>query len=212
MFIQKPPVIPARHRNRIRDFIFVGGLQRHAHDFFGIKLDGAVCKRLAHRLQRGVVHLARAGIRSLRRRERINHQVNRSHVLADHFRGGALDFVREGVAVEARGKQTIAFRERMQSDGVVVARRRGLVAFGQPLEKHAQRLRSVAPGRRDARREAIAGGRADDQHIFRRVLACGNFPFYSRNPPLNVAAATFWMGIHTDEAARAALDGLKWHK
>src|ERR1039457_6509690 len=99
----------------------------------------------------------------------------------------------------------------MKCDCVVVARGRGLVAFRWPLEKYSQGLRAVAPCRRDARCEAIACGRANDEHVLRAGLAAGNFSAHAVDPALDIAAASLRMSIHTDKAARAALDDLLWH-
>src|ERR1700687_5740611 len=92
-----------------------------------------------------------------------------------------------------------------------MARGRRLVTFGRPLKKHAQGLRAVAPRRRDARRQTVAGGRADHQYVLRSGLACGNFPTHPFNPLSDVAAASFRMRVYTNEAARAALDDLLRH-
>ncbi len=211
-FHPQAPIVTAHYGHGVGDFLFVGGRQDHIGDFLRVQFDGAAGEDLADGLERGTVDRAGARVGALGRSQAVDHEIQRRQAFTHDGQGLPFALVGKGVTVDAGGKQGIALGPFVKRDGVVVAGASGFFAVRRPLEEDAERVRAATPGGGDARRQSIAGGGADDQHVARRapgqgIDAAGDLG----NLPFDVAAAALGMGVDADEAARAALDHLFRH-
>ncbi len=75
-----------------------------------------------------------------------------------------LDLVGKGVAVDALRIEAGGVRGVFEGGGVVPAGAAGAPFLGRFLEENAEGRRVAAECRRDARRQAVPGGGADDEH------------------------------------------------
>ena len=200
------PVLPAHHGDGVFDLLLGRRLDGGLDDGVLVGVDRGGGVRRADRLQRRALHFAGGGQLAYRRGQRIDHQVH----LAAHFRLDQLDhlgarLVGERIAVDRLAVQAGFLRELVERGRVVPARGAGLLLAAGLLEEHAQRVRAETERRADPRRQAVAAGCTDHQHLLRSVVA---HALRARGGDLvtHVELAAERMGGGADEAADFGMD------
>ena len=196
------PVLASHDRHGFVDLRLCGCLDRCCAHRSVAQIDGLSRKRRPDGLEARSVRDTCSGIRALGRCEAVDDQVHLAHRLFDYLRDLLLGLVGESVAVDAARPQPVALGSLMQGNAVVVAGACGAPPSRRLFEEHAQRVAPQAPAGRDARRQAVAGRRSQDQDIAqasrrpRRHAAP-----HMRDLPFHVPGAPRWMGVHANEAS-----------
>ena len=144
------------------------------------------------------------------RGQAVDDEVERPEIPADALDRLLPDGVRERVAVDRAGAQPLGPSEAQDRRSVVIARGRGLLVGGRPLEKDAERPHALGKRGRDPGGQAIARGGADDQGVaasgrWRRLRPC---PAHLQGDGLGTAGR---MSVDADETSQARRDDFERH-
>src|SRR3954468_10320218 len=104
------------------------------------------------------------------RRERVDDDIDWTHITCDHGQRLLFDIVREGIAIDIARIKTGGARGLGDGDGIVPARCCGTAFLGGSLKKDAESCRSRAECGGDARGETEASGGPDDQDVLWAAL------------------------------------------
>ncbi|OQB93388.1 MAG: hypothetical protein BWX86_01671 [Verrucomicrobia bacterium ADurb.Bin122] len=208
------PIFTAHDGDGVVDLGLRGRVDGDEADLTLVGIDGLVGVGLSDGLEHGLVYGAGLGMRAARRGERIDHEVDRAHVAADDFEGLALQVVGKGVAVEIGGVEAGCAGGVGKCNRVVPAGGGGAVFFGGTFEKDAEGLGPGTEGGRDARGQAVTGGRANHEDVLGTALD-GALTLHVIDLLLDVGGAAGGVRSHTDKATNSGFDDHKgadqWH-